>query len=65
MPEFVVVAEDDSDARMAFLLANHLFEKEGPNWIAPGYLPCWIDLHGNAHPPETKDSVPPKMDKFG
>ncbi|HEX8998385.1 MAG TPA: hypothetical protein VGB07_00715 [Blastocatellia bacterium] len=59
MPEFVVVAEDDSDARMAFLLANHLFEKEGPNWIAPGYLPCWINLYSNSHPPETEDSVPP------
>lgn len=59
MPEFVVVAEDDTDARMAFLLANRIFEEEGPSWLTKAYLPCWIDLDGNSHPSETEDAVPP------
>ena len=59
MPEFVVVAEDDSDARMAFFLANRIFEEEGPSWLTKAYLPCWIDLDGNSNPPEAEDAVPP------
>ncbi len=59
MPEFVVVAEDDTDARMAFLLANRIFEDEGPDWLAGAYLPGWVDLHGNGHPPEVDDAPPP------
>lgn len=58
MPDFVVVAENDTDARMAFLLANQIFEKEGPSWMEKDYLPRWIDLHGNGYHYEAEDAPP-------
>ena len=59
MPEFAVVAENESDARMAFFLANRIFLEEGPSWMDVGYLPSWINLDGNSHPAETTSPIPP------
>lgn len=59
MPEFVVVAEDDTDARMAFLLANRVFEEHGPSWIDEAYFPYWVDLEGNSHSAAAASEVPP------
>jgi hypothetical protein len=58
MPDFVVVAENDADASMVFLLANRIFQEEGPDWMDAAYLPKWMDLRGECHPPVTPDGIP-------
>ncbi|MGH9753175.1 MAG: hypothetical protein ACREA2_10360 [Blastocatellia bacterium] len=60
MPEFAVVAEGETDARMAQLLAERIFLEEGPDWIREDctesvpewvrehYLPKWSGLESNS-----------------
>ncbi len=65
MPEFVVVAEHETDARMSFFLANQIFQTEGPAWMDKGYLPRWVNLRGESYPVVTDaEPPPPKCTKW-
>jgi hypothetical protein len=51
MPEFIVVAENEADARMVCALADRVFLEESPEWLDETVLPHvreWTSLEGGS-----------------
>jgi hypothetical protein len=50
MPEFIVVAEDESDARMVCAIADRVLLEASPDWLDETILPhsrSWTSIEGN------------------
>ena len=50
MPEFIVVAENESDARMVCALADRVLLEASPDWLDENILPhsrSWTSIEGN------------------
>ena len=62
--EYKTISEWAYDVRLVFLNAIHIYNKQGPNYIAASFLNQWFNKHASKYPLSEEDYIKSYIQKL-